>query len=210
MDQAGDSIRGVTRLSEEELARSAGTTVEEIRRLVQLHILRPQNGTFDDRDISRVRVVEALDREGISSEVLARAIERGQISFDWVTCFMPAPIALTGKTYAETTEELGFGRETVDRLYTLWGLAAPPPDGLVREDDEAILRVGVEVFNTVGRDEAVFAAAILRREPPTHRRVTGRVLQGVDPRTGLHLRRRVPGRDRSSQCRGPGAPTRGG
>jgi adenylate cyclase len=149
----------MARLSERDIAKSAGTTVEQVHRLVELGILRPQDGSFSDRDISRVRVAEALDHEGISIELLGKAIEEGWISFDWVNGLMPLPVALTEKTYEEAADEFGFSRETIERLYTLWGLAAPPRDALIRADDEAILRVGASVFDALGRDEALLAAA---------------------------------------------------
>src|SRR6266508_3564502 len=72
---------------------------------------------------------------------------------------MHLPVALTEKTYEEAADEFGFSRETIERLYTLWGLAAPPRDALIRADDEAILRVGASVFDALGRDEALLAAA---------------------------------------------------
>ena len=68
----------VGELSEHELARRAGTTVDAVRRLSELGILdRGAGATFVPDDISRVRLAEALDREGISFEDMGRAVAAG-------------------------------------------------------------------------------------------------------------------------------------
>lgn len=147
-------------LTQEEVARRAGTTPEQIGRLAELGIVQPRpDGSYTTQDVSKVRVAEALDREGISLEAIGQAVAAGHISFDWVTGMLPDPVALSTRTYQQAAEELGFTRAMLERLYTLWGLAAPPPEALVREDDQAILRIGAGVFDAIGRDEAIFAAA---------------------------------------------------
>ena len=61
------------RLSREELAERSSTTIERIQRLVDLGILRSEDGTFERRDVMNVRVVGQLDAMGIDEDALEPA-----------------------------------------------------------------------------------------------------------------------------------------
>jgi hypothetical protein len=70
-------------LTAEELARQAGTTPEQIERLIELGILERGEGSapFGPRDIHRVPFAEAVDAAGISLDDLARLVEAGEYAF---------------------------------------------------------------------------------------------------------------------------------
>jgi len=72
-------------ISGAELARRAGTTRNQVDRLVELEILAHDGrDTFGLPDIQRVRLVRALDDAGITPELLARAIAEGHLSLGFV------------------------------------------------------------------------------------------------------------------------------
>lgn len=126
-------------ISGAELARRAGTTRNQVDRLVELEILAHDGrDTFGLPDIQRVRLVRALDDAGITPELLARAIAEGHLSLGFVDTMWPEPPALTDKTFRSVASELGFEPDALVRLYSMWGLPRPTPDDSVREDDAAI------------------------------------------------------------------------
>ena len=71
---------GDERLTEEELAKRASTTVERVRELVELGILDREDGTFARRDVMRARVVNDLERKGIDAVALATALASGDLT----------------------------------------------------------------------------------------------------------------------------------
>jgi adenylate cyclase len=130
------------RLSDEELAGRSGTTVELVRRLAELGVLgRRDDGAFETGDVNQVRLIEALLREGVSVEELARATSAGDLSFDYVDELFPVPMVLLDQTVDELAEELGLTFESLRGMYAVWGLPAPIPGQRVREDDARVLAV---------------------------------------------------------------------
>jgi adenylate cyclase len=129
----------VTGLTFAGLATAAGSTPEQVRRLVDLGILseRPA-GEFSSSDIQRVRLAEALDKAGISLETIAEAISSGNLSFDFVDTLWPTPAPLTPKSLREVAVELGLKSEDLIRMYAMWGLPRPNEDDPIRDDDAAI------------------------------------------------------------------------
>jgi MerR-like DNA binding protein len=67
------------RLTEDEVAERVGTTPGQIRRLAQLGILEPEDGTYPRRDVLRARVVVDLDAMGIDADAVARARVGGPV-----------------------------------------------------------------------------------------------------------------------------------
>src|SRR5712691_7165341 len=95
-------------LTGEELAGRSGTTGDLVRRLAELGVLRRRDdGAFEIGDVNRVRLIEALLREGVSVEELARATTAGDLSFDYVDELFPVPMVLLDQTVDELAEELG-------------------------------------------------------------------------------------------------------
>jgi adenylate cyclase len=128
----------VSSFSEVELARQAGSTIEQIRRLLDLGILRSHEDGHRPSDIQRVRLAEALDNAGISFESLGQVIAEGRLSFDFIDALFPEPPALTDKTFRDVAAELGLPPESLVRLYSMWGLPLQRPEDSVREDDAAL------------------------------------------------------------------------
>jgi adenylate cyclase len=130
----------VAGLSYAELAKAAGSSQEQVRRLVELGVLteRTTSGDFSSSDIQRVRLALALDNAGISLETIGHAIASGQLSFDFVDTLFPTPAALTPKSLREVAVELGLKSEDLIRMYAMWGLPRPNEDDPIREDDAAV------------------------------------------------------------------------
>jgi len=146
--------------TEAELSRRSGTTVDHVRRLVDLGILQPTDGRFRPADIQRVRVTEALDRAGIPPEHVGRIIAEGYYSFAWGDALFSDPVPISDRTLEETAADLGLSTSIVERAYTLWSLAAPAPGDRLREDDAEMLGLVAKTYDVLGHDEARTLAAI--------------------------------------------------
>jgi hypothetical protein len=93
-------------LTAEELARQAGTTPDQIERLIELGILERGEGSapFGPRDIHRVRFAEAIDAAGISLDDLARLVEAGEYAFVIEGFFPEAGWPLLETTFGELAQ----------------------------------------------------------------------------------------------------------
>ncbi|HET9522238.1 MAG TPA: adenylate/guanylate cyclase domain-containing protein [Candidatus Limnocylindrales bacterium] len=128
------------RLTEEELADRAGTNREGIRRLVELGILRPDDGAFARGDVMRARVVGHLDSIGIEPEALAKALASGHLTLGYLES-SGRRHPRSELTFAEVGEEIGIPFATLERIYVAFGLPRPAPDERVREEDLAVVRM---------------------------------------------------------------------
>jgi adenylate cyclase len=140
------------RLTEDELAHRCGTSVEQVRRLVDLDILRPEGGTFARRDVMRARVVSDLETNGIEADALAKALASGHLTLGYLES-AGRRHPRSDRTFAEVGEQLGLPFATLERLYVAFGLARPTPDERVREEDLEALRF-IPVLVGAGLDEA--------------------------------------------------------
>src|SRR5215211_7212830 len=96
-------------LSEEEVARRAGTTTERVRELASLGIVGAAAGSeepYRRGDALRAHLVEELDGFGIPPARVAAAIADGALSLSYLDWF-PDPSPRAAQTHAELCEELG-------------------------------------------------------------------------------------------------------
>ncbi len=147
-------------VSEDELARRSGTTVELVRTLAELGLLRrgESEGTFALADVNRVRLAEALHAEGVSYEDMGRAAAAGHLSLEPIGVVFPAPAGLLDITVDDLAAELGLSVQELARLFVAWGLAPPEPGQRAREDDARAL-LAQRVFPEQGLDAEVLIAA---------------------------------------------------
>jgi adenylate cyclase len=138
------------RLTEAELADRCGTSPDGIRRLVELGILEPEDGTFARRDVMRARVVNHLDALGIEAEALAAAIASGHLRLGYLESSGRRQ-PRSERTFAELAEELGLPFPALERLYVAFGLPGPASDERVREEDLEAIRI-VPVMLRAGVD----------------------------------------------------------
>ena len=130
-------------LTAEELAARSGTMPEQITRLVDLGILRPngEDKAFGAGDIQRVRLARALQESGLALGDVGRAVADGHVSLEFVDELFAEPVSLTTMTYREMAKSMGLSLEALDRLQSALGLPRTDPDDAVPEDDLGIARL---------------------------------------------------------------------
>ncbi len=120
-----------------EAAGRAGISVEELDRLVQLGILKPDSeGRLTAGDVRRAGLVDSLIAAGISPDGLGEAMRGGLVSLD----FLDAPAferfsALGGVTFAQLAEQTGVPIELLMLIREATGSSLPGPDDRLREGE---------------------------------------------------------------------------
>lgn len=120
-----------------EAAQGANVSVDELRRLVELGILKPDaEGRFTSGDVRRASLVDSLVAAGIPLDGLGAAMRSGQISLD----FLDAPAferfsAYSDVTFGQLAERSGAPVELLMSIREAAGSAAPQPDDRLREDE---------------------------------------------------------------------------
>ncbi len=146
------------RLTETELADAGGTTEAQIRRLVQLGILRSEQGTFSRQDVMRVRVVGQLESAGIGAEALAQAFASGHLTLGYLES-VGRRHPRSELTFTDFAAEVGLPFSTVERIFLAFGLPRPDPTERVREEDMETLRELGVLFGADLDDEDVVRMA---------------------------------------------------
>jgi adenylate cyclase len=127
------------RLSEEEVAERAGTTVERIRELTGLGILAREPGGYARHEVMRARVVADLERRGIEAGALAAALVAGELTLGYLDSAGRRP-PRSERTFAELSAEMGVALETLQRVFVAFGLPRPEGEERVRAEDLEALR----------------------------------------------------------------------
>jgi adenylate cyclase len=139
------------RFDEQEVAERAGTTPGFVRRLAELGILEPDDGSFPRRDVLRARVVAELDAMGIDPDAVAGALTSGDLSLGYLEIAGRRP-PRSERTFAHLSDEIGIPFRTIERIYVAFGLPVPAPDELVRSEDERVI-ASLPVLFGAGVDE---------------------------------------------------------
>ena len=141
----------MARVSAQELAELVPCPFENVSRLDALGLLDPdESGLFPTSDVHVVRLMAAFEEAGISLEDVARAVERGALTFP-MEMFMPEPQALP-ETYEALGSRLGRAPELLRRLSSELGLP-PPPNDRVRAEDAELLSLMVTRLDIADDDE---------------------------------------------------------
>jgi adenylate cyclase len=154
-----------------EAAERAGISVDELRRLVDLGILKPDaENRLTSGDVRRVGMVGSLTAAGIPLDGLGAAIRSGQVSLD----FLDEPAyerfsALSGVTFAEFSERTGIPVSLLMLIREAAGSPPPLPDDLIR-DDELPYATFIEAQVKVGFDPAA-SQGLLRVQGDSLRRM---------------------------------------
>lgn len=145
-------------LTEQELAGRARTTVERVREMAALGIVTAEAG-YDEDDLGRVVVVEALASGGVSLLDLASAVRAGALSLSWFGGVLPPVPDIESFTYREALQRAEIPVDLVERLFTFWGVALPPLEEPVRDDDAVLIsHLGI-AFAAMERDERLMLAS---------------------------------------------------
>jgi len=141
----------VPTFSAEDLAGLVPCPVEQVRRLIELEILQPnEQGGYDSSQVHVIRLMAGFEAAGISIEDVARGVRSGQLSFP-LGLFMPEPAPIT-TTYEQLASEVGRSPELVRRLSSEFGIA-PGPDDRVRSEDAEILSLVLRTLELASDDD---------------------------------------------------------
>jgi adenylate cyclase len=155
-------------LTEEEVAKRAGTTQERVRELVEIGIIGQEpdaDRPFRSGDPLRVQLVDELEAFGIPATRVATALSEGALTLSYLDRF-PPPTPRSGRTYRELCDELQIDFDLLDRIYSGFGLSRPQPDDRVREDDLKIISGLPILFEAGLREGEVLRAARVWGEAP--------------------------------------------
>src|SRR3954452_19550458 len=123
-------------LSDDELAREAGTSADYIRKLVAAGAIDVQpDGLHDVENLPRVRSTLALAAGGIDLDDLMAVVRAGALELDWVARLWAVGDP-TGRTFADFAVSLGDRATLLPATYVAFGLAVPTPTAVMREDEE--------------------------------------------------------------------------
>ena len=124
-----------------EVGERAGVSFEEVSRLVERGILKPDaEGRLSEGDVRRVGLVQSLVAAAIPVELLAAALQSGELTLE----FMDDPIyslfsSLTGETFRELSVRTGVPLSLLMTVREATGSTMPTPEDHVREDEMAVL-----------------------------------------------------------------------
>jgi adenylate cyclase len=136
-------------LTQDELAARAGVSLDRVKRLAELGVVRASeaDGTFRPIDVQRIRVAEAFVDSGLAVEDLGRLVTEGHVTFPNLEAVFGEPIAASDTTFAEFAALLGRDPGLLRRVYTQLGLPQPGDDDRLRSDDLEFLREFLVVFD---------------------------------------------------------------
>jgi adenylate cyclase len=150
-------------LTEEDVARRAGTTRERVRELVEVGVLSPEPGAdapFRRGDAMRVQLVDELEAFGVEPARVAEALASGALTLSYLDKF-PDPSPRSERTYEELCAELGVEFALLERIYAGFGLPRPRPEDRVREEDvEVISGLPILFASGLGEGEVLRAARV--------------------------------------------------
>jgi YHS domain-containing protein len=112
------------RLIKIELAERSGVSIEDIRELVNLGILEPENGRFSRRDLMRARVVPNLAAKGIGVEAIGTALASGHLTLGYLES-AGRRFPRSNWTFSDLGRELGIPVNRLQMLYVTLGCLAP-------------------------------------------------------------------------------------
>jgi len=153
----------VEELTREEVARRAGAAPEEIDRFAALGILSSRTEPFRSMDVTRVRLLQALEQSGIRPEDVGTAIASGDFSFAFVDALFPEQntAALSDLDFEELCRQFGVPFEFLQDAYAGLGLPQPTLRDRVRQDDLDMAPVlqAIRGMPVAGTDGAIAHAA---------------------------------------------------
>ena len=148
------------KVTEEQLAERAGTSVEHVRRLVDLGILQPEGGAFLVRDVMRLRVVAELEAKGMDAAALGAAMASGHLTLGYLES-AGRRFPRSDRTFAQLSEDMGVAFDTLQALYVALGLPRPKREEHVREEDLPVLKAVPVLFGAgVGEGEVLRAVRV--------------------------------------------------
>jgi adenylate cyclase len=146
----------VSGISQQAVAERAGVDSDYVTRLVDIGVLAPgKDGTFTDGDARRARFYRGLEGAGLPIEALVEALDRGELSFD----FLDLPVysrfsSLSPTTFRDVSSEEGIPLDLLLVVREAMGLAQAEADDHVREDELSVVPI-IKLQLSRGFDPAV-------------------------------------------------------
>lgn len=146
----------MNRISKPDVAERAGVDVEYVTRLIDAGVLVPAgDGTFTQGDARRARLYLGLERAGLPFRALVEALERGELSFD----FLDLPVydrfsPLSRRSFRDVSAQESIPVELLLVVRDAMGLAQADADDQVREDELQVVPL-IELALSKGFDPGV-------------------------------------------------------
>ena len=127
-------------LSKVELQALSSCEASQIERYMGLGLVTPQDdGAFDRGDVTRVRLLSALEASGVDLGQLAAAVNEDRFSLAFAGEMVADSVGLTPETHQQVISRLGLEPDFARRLELAIGLPTSSPTDLIREDDRELL-----------------------------------------------------------------------
>jgi class 3 adenylate cyclase/transcriptional regulator with XRE-family HTH domain len=133
----------VNGISQQDVAERAGVDPAYVAKLIDVGALIPANdGTCREGDARRARIYRALERSGLPLDALLQAVERGDLSFDFLDVSVFDRFSrLTRRTFRDVSSQEDMPLDLLLLVREAIGLAQPGPDDQVREDELQVVPV---------------------------------------------------------------------
>src|SRR5207247_10904648 len=127
--------------SGESAPERAGVAPHSLGRLVALGVRVPgEPDRFSPGDVRRVLMAKSLEDAGVPLDGVAAAIQRGALSLDFLDAASYERFtALAAETFRQVSDRTGIPLELLTAIREAIGMAPPPPDDRLREDEMAIV-----------------------------------------------------------------------
>jgi adenylate cyclase len=148
------------RVTKAALALQSGVPAGEIDGLVALGLFDGPDAasTYDAGNITRLRLIRALQESGLSMGKLGAAIASRRLSMGFAGKIITEPVALAEITVAEACAKAGLSRDAFSRLMLAVGFVTPAEDALIRDDDHEFVQIYAQA-RALGLSElAIFSA----------------------------------------------------
>jgi adenylate cyclase len=137
------STTGLVGISQWEVAERAGVDPEYLARLISVGAIVPgPDGTFSTGDARRARLFRGLERAGLPIETVREAIERGDVTFE----FLDLPLydrfaALSGRSFRGVSVDEGIPLELLLIVREAMGFAQADADDRMRDDELQVVPI---------------------------------------------------------------------
>jgi adenylate cyclase len=127
-------------LSKDELQTLSSCDASRIERYIGLGLVTSQEeGAFERGDVTRIRVLAALEASGVDLRQVAKAVHQDRFSLAFAGEVVADSVGLTPETHQQVISRLGLDSDFARRLELAIGLPTSSPDDLIREDDRELL-----------------------------------------------------------------------
>ncbi len=157
-------------LSLEELSARTGVSTERIEWLTEIGLIVPaEPGRFVPGDGFRARMVDALVRSGLSTELIELAARQHTLDLRHVDNYMLVDAQeQSDRSFEDFVREAGDGGTSLPALYPILGLAEPEPRAHLPVVEEHLLRQLVETWDLASDERTLARAARIAADGIRH------------------------------------------